>query len=102
MVLLALEWILPYFPTGAHTRGWFVGRASAVAPVSTEQVRLVKLEGDYQQVEKLMSKTPITPNNRRELSRWLLKQLNSVVTRPVQISIWSARIGDGVRQPDPG
>ena len=61
MVLLALEWILRrIFRTGAHTRGWFVGRKRAVAP---EQALIKLAEGDYQQVEKLMSKNAVTLNN---------------------------------------
>ncbi len=58
VVLLAVEWILRrIFRTGAHTRGWFVGRKRRRARKQTEQQALLKLaEGDYQQVEKLMSK----------------------------------------------
>ena len=64
VVLFAIEWLLRrIFRTGAHTRGWFVGR-SAAARKQTEQALLKLAEGDYQQVEKLMAKMPNTPNNR--------------------------------------
>ncbi|MDU3303972.1 MAG: heme biosynthesis HemY N-terminal domain-containing protein, partial [Enterobacter ludwigii] len=57
VVLLAVEWILRrIFRTGAHTRGWFVGRKRRRARKQTEQALLKLAEGDYQQVEKLMSK----------------------------------------------
>ena len=57
VVLFALEWILRrLFRTGAHTRGWFVGRKRRRARKQTEQALLKLAEGDYQQVEKLMSK----------------------------------------------
>ena len=57
VVLFALEWILRrIFRTGAHTRGWFVGRKRRRARKQTEQALLKLAEGDYQQVEKLMSK----------------------------------------------
>ena len=57
VVLLAVEWILRrIFRTGVHTRGWFVGRKRRRARKQTEQALLKLAEGDYQQVEKLMSK----------------------------------------------
>jgi HemY protein len=57
VVLFAVEWILRrIFRTGAHTRGWFVGRKRRRARKQTEQALLKLAEGDYQQVEKLMSK----------------------------------------------
>ena len=57
VVLFALEWILRrIFRTSAHTRGWFVGRKRRRARKQTEQALLKLAEGDYQQVEKLMSK----------------------------------------------
>ena len=57
VLLLAVEWILRrIFRTGAHTRGWFVGRKRRRARKQTEQALLKLAEGDYQQVEKLMSK----------------------------------------------
>jgi Uncharacterized enzyme of heme biosynthesis len=57
VVLFALEWVLRrIFRTGAHTRGWFVGRKRRRARKQTEQALLKLAEGDYQQVEKLMAK----------------------------------------------
>lgn len=57
VVLFAVEWVLRrIFRTGAHTRGWFVGRKRRRARKQTEQALLKLAEGDYQQVEKLMSK----------------------------------------------
>ena len=57
VVLFAIEWLLRrIFRTGAHTRGWFVGRKRRRARKQTEQALLKLAEGDYQQVEKLMSK----------------------------------------------
>ena len=57
VVLFAIEWILRrIFRTGAHTRGWFVGRKRRRARKQTEQALLKLAEGDYQQVEKLMAK----------------------------------------------
>lgn len=57
VVIFALEWVLRrIFRTGAHTRGWFVGRKRRRARKQTEQALLKLAEGDYQQVEKLMSK----------------------------------------------
>ena len=56
VVLFAIEWILRrIFRTSAHTRGWFVGRKRRRARKQTEQALLKLAEGDYQQVEKLMS-----------------------------------------------
>ncbi|SFU19758.1 HemY protein [Kosakonia arachidis] len=57
VAIFALEWVLRrIFRTGAHTRGWFVGRKRRRARKQTEQALLKLAEGDYQQVEKLMSK----------------------------------------------
>ncbi|MDF7762015.1 protoheme IX biogenesis protein HemY [Kosakonia cowanii] len=57
VVFFALEWLLRrIFRTGAHTRGWFMGRKRRRARKQTEQALLKLAEGDYQQVEKLMSK----------------------------------------------
>ena len=56
VVLFAIEWLLRrIFRTGAHTRGWFVGRKRRRARKQTEQALLKLAEGDYQQVEKLMA-----------------------------------------------
>ncbi|SFN51327.1 HemY protein [Izhakiella capsodis] len=54
--ILALEWLLRrLFKTGTRTRGWFKSRKRSLARKQT-QVALMKLaEGDYRQVEKLMS-----------------------------------------------
>ncbi|HCA3309960.1 TPA: protoheme IX biogenesis protein HemY, partial [Salmonella enterica subsp. enterica serovar Typhi] len=57
VVLFAIEWLLRrLFRTGAHTRGWFASRKRRRARKQTEQALLKLAEGDYQQVEKLMSK----------------------------------------------
>nr|VUD27955.1 Porphyrin biosynthetic protein [Salmonella sp. NCTC 7297] len=57
VVLFAIEWLLRrLFRTGAHTRVWFAGRKRRRARKQTEQALLKLAEGDYQQVEKLMSK----------------------------------------------
>ena len=57
VVLFAVEWLLRrLFRTGAHTRGWFVGRKRRRAHKQTNQALLKLAEGDYQQVEKLMSR----------------------------------------------
>lgn len=57
VVLFAIEWILRrLFRTGARTRGWFMGRKRNRARKQTSQALLKLAEGDYQQVEKLMSK----------------------------------------------
>jgi len=57
LVILAVEWLLRrIFRTGAKTRGWFLGRKRSRARKQT-QAALVKLaEGDYKQVEKLLSR----------------------------------------------
>jgi len=57
LVILGIEWLLRrIFRTGALTRGWFTGRKRRNARRQT-QAALVKLaEGDYQQVEKLLSR----------------------------------------------
>ncbi|OON38553.1 protoheme IX biogenesis protein HemY [Izhakiella australiensis] len=56
IVILLLEWLLRrLFKTGTRTRGWFKGRKRSRARKQT-QIALMKLaEGDYKQVEKLMS-----------------------------------------------
>ncbi len=57
LVLFAIEWLLRrIFHTGARTRGWFLGRKRNRARRQTRQAMLKLAEGDYQQVEKLMSK----------------------------------------------
>ncbi len=57
LVLFAVEWLLrKVFRTGARTHGWFVGRKRTRARKQTRQALLKLAEGDYQQVEKLMTK----------------------------------------------
>lgn len=57
VVLFVIEWILRrILRTSAHTRGWFAGRKRRRAHKQTGQALLKLAEGDYQQVEKLMSK----------------------------------------------
>ncbi|WPU22921.1 protoheme IX biogenesis protein HemY [Cedecea neteri] len=57
VVLFAIEWVLRrIFRTGARTRGWFLGRKRSRARKQTKAALLKLAEGDYQQVEKLMSK----------------------------------------------
>lgn len=57
LIILGVEWLLRrIFRTSAVTRGWFTGRKRRHARRQT-QAALVKLaEGDYQQVEKLLSR----------------------------------------------
>ncbi|PIJ50775.1 protoheme IX biogenesis protein HemY [Erwinia sp. OLTSP20] len=56
VVILLVEWLLRrLFKTGNRTHGWFKGRKRSRAKKQT-QIALMKLaEGDYKQVEKLMS-----------------------------------------------
>lgn len=57
VILFVLESLLRrIFRTGAHTRGWLLGRKRRRARKQTEQALLKLAEGDYQQVEKLMTK----------------------------------------------
>jgi len=44
------------FRTGAHTRGWFLGRKRRRASQQTKVALLKLAEGDHRQVEKLMSR----------------------------------------------
>ena len=44
------------FRTGAHTRGWFLGRKRRHASKQTKVALLKLAEGDHSQVEKLMSR----------------------------------------------
>lgn len=44
------------FRTGAHTRGWFLGRKRRRASQQTKAALLKMAEGDHHQVEKLMSR----------------------------------------------
>lgn len=57
VVLFLIEWVLRrLFHTSARTRGWFLGRKRSRARKQTKQALLKLAEGDYQQVEKLMSR----------------------------------------------
>lgn len=57
VVLLAIEWILRrLFRTGARTRGWFIGRKRTRARQQTKAALIKLAEGDYKQVEKLMTR----------------------------------------------
>lgn len=57
VVLLAIEWILRrIFRTGARTRGWFIGRKRTRARQQTKAALIKLAEGDYKQVEKLMTR----------------------------------------------
>ena len=57
LVLFALEWVLRrLFHTGARTRGWFLGRKRTRARKQTKAALLKLAEGDYLQVEKLLTR----------------------------------------------
>ncbi|MDR7345562.1 HemY protein [Pantoea alhagi] len=57
LVILAVEWLLRrLFRTGAKTRGWFMGRKRNRARRQTHEALLKLAEGDYRQVEKLLSR----------------------------------------------
>ncbi|MTD29263.1 protoheme IX biogenesis protein HemY [Erwinia sorbitola] len=57
IVILAIEWLLRrLFRTGARTRGWFNGRKRRSAHKHTNAALVKLAEGDYQQVEKLLSR----------------------------------------------
>lgn len=57
VVLFAIEGLLRrLFRTGSRTRGWFAGRKRRSASKHTHLALMKLAEGDYQQVEKLMSK----------------------------------------------
>ncbi|AEF43298.1 HemY protein [Serratia sp. AS12] len=57
IVLLAIEWILRrIFRTGARTRGWFLGRKRSRARKQTKAALIKLAEGDYKQVEKLLTR----------------------------------------------
>ncbi|KEY60435.1 protoheme IX biogenesis protein HemY [Serratia sp. DD3] len=57
LVLFVIEWILRrIFHTGARTRGWFVGRKRSRARKQTKAALLKLAEGDYKQVEKLLTR----------------------------------------------
>ncbi len=57
VVLFILEWILRrIFHTGARTRRWFNGRKNHRARKHTEAALMKLAEGDYLQVEKLLTR----------------------------------------------
>ncbi|MFN2996531.1 protoheme IX biogenesis protein HemY [Serratia plymuthica] len=57
VMLLAIEWILRrIFRTGARTRGWFLGRKRSRARKQTKAALIKLAEGDYKQVEKLLTR----------------------------------------------
>lgn len=57
VVLLVIEWILRrIFRTGARTRGWFLGRKRSRARKQTKAALIKLAEGDYKQVEKLLTR----------------------------------------------
>ncbi|WP_213993008.1 protoheme IX biogenesis protein HemY [Sodalis sp. dw_96] len=57
IVLFVIEAILRrVFRTGARTRHWFIGRKSHSARVHTKAAMMKLAEGDYRQVEKLMTR----------------------------------------------
>lgn len=57
LLILAIEWLLRrVFRTGVRTRGWFTGRKRRSARKQTHAALVKLAEGDYQQVEKLLSR----------------------------------------------
>ena len=57
LVILGVEWLLRrLFRTGARTRGWFLGRKRNRARRQTHEALVKLAEGDYRQVEKLLSR----------------------------------------------
>lgn len=57
VVLLVIEWILRrIFSTSARTRGWFLGRKRSRARKQTKAALIKLAEGDYKQVEKLLTR----------------------------------------------
>ncbi|NKI75729.1 protoheme IX biogenesis protein HemY [Dickeya sp. CFBP 2040] len=57
LVFLALEWLLRrVLRTGIRTRGWFIGRKRTRARQQTKAALLKLTEGDYLQVEKLLTR----------------------------------------------
>ncbi len=57
LVLFVIEWILRrVFRTGARTRGWFLGRKRSRARKQTKEALIKLAEGDYKQVEKLLTR----------------------------------------------
>lgn len=57
IVILAVEWVLRrILRTGVKTRGWFMGRKRSRARKQTNAALVKLAEGDYRQVEKLLSR----------------------------------------------
>ncbi|MBK5145494.1 protoheme IX biogenesis protein HemY [Budviciaceae bacterium BWR-B9] len=57
IVLFCLEWVLRrIFHTSARTKGWFIGRKSTRARKQTRAAMLKLTEGDFSQVEKLLTR----------------------------------------------
>ncbi|WP_168399425.1 protoheme IX biogenesis protein HemY [Erwinia amylovora] len=57
VIILAIEWLLRrLFRTGARTRGLFTGRKRRSARKQTNAALVKLAEGDYKQVEKLLSR----------------------------------------------
>ncbi|QQA76332.1 protoheme IX biogenesis protein HemY [Pectobacterium parmentieri] len=57
LAFLAVEWLLRrIFRTGSRTRGWFLGRKRSRARKQTKAALLKLAEGDYLQVEKLLTR----------------------------------------------
>ncbi|AHG20423.1 protoheme IX biogenesis protein [Chania multitudinisentens RB-25] len=57
LVLFVIEWLLRrIFHTGARTRGWFIGRKRNRARKQTKAALIKLAEGDYKQVEKLLTR----------------------------------------------
>jgi len=57
IVILFIEWVIRrLFRTGSRTRRWFASRKHRLAQKHTNTALIKLAEGDYQQVEKLMTK----------------------------------------------
>ncbi|MGB9095989.1 protoheme IX biogenesis protein HemY [Erwinia sp.] len=57
IVILVVEWVLRrLLRTGVRTRGWFMGRKRNRARKQTNAALVKLAEGDYRQVEKLLSR----------------------------------------------
>ncbi|MCL6409111.1 protoheme IX biogenesis protein HemY, partial [Dickeya dadantii] len=57
LAFLAVEWVLRrILRTGSRTRGWFLGRKRSRARKQTKAALLKLAEGDYLQVEKLLTR----------------------------------------------
>lgn len=56
IILFCIEWILRrIFSTSSRTKGWFIGRKSTRANKQTRAALLKLTEGDFSQVEKLLT-----------------------------------------------